>query len=380
MAAANTIFFYSRHLLPYDSSMALGLLALWVGLRPRPGWSTSLLAGLLASLAFLTYNGYWLGSATVLGLHVVRAAGSWREMARRAVVAAAGLAAIPVLLTAVSPLRHVQPYLAAMRSFSTNAKDQCDFSEGWSLPWAHLWHAEHGLLIVWLVGACVVLAAATAGWSPARTRGLYWLGATAGLYLAMVLFSVGLHRIGTWGRQGRQVVPYLCLTTACAASLLADRHRLRRSWWILGGGLVAVQAAWNFSEPLMQQFPDGVFRRMTAAHGPVGRALTVICPVEEPAVIWAEPGTGSPAATAAATNSRYVLVNAQYFYLVSGTRPPPPGAVVFRTRHPLQYRPYQYEGFLPKERETLRTSDVSIRLIDTQAASGPAKRTDPPPR
>ena len=32
MASAATMFYYARHLLPYDSSLALGLLALWCGL------------------------------------------------------------------------------------------------------------------------------------------------------------------------------------------------------------------------------------------------------------------------------------------------------------------------------------------------------------
>jgi hypothetical protein len=62
------MFYYARHLLPYDAALALGLVALWcaVGSSRRD----SLMCGAAASAAFITYNGYWLLVATVLLLHV----------------------------------------------------------------------------------------------------------------------------------------------------------------------------------------------------------------------------------------------------------------------------------------------------------------------
>ena len=32
--------------------------------------------------------------------------------------------------------------------------------EGFSLPWAHLWNAEHGLLLAWIAAALFVVARA----------------------------------------------------------------------------------------------------------------------------------------------------------------------------------------------------------------------------
>ena len=41
-----------------------------------------------------------------------------------------------------------------------------------------------------------------------------------------------------------------------------------------------------------------------------------------------------------------------------------PGSVtVAQTAHPLQYLPYQYEGFTPAQRERLRTTDIQMRAI-----------------
>ena len=35
-----------------------------------------------------------------------------------------------------------------------------------------------------------------------------------------------------------------------------------------------------------------------------------------------------------------------------------------RFPHPLQFLPYQYEGFEPMERQVLRNNDIAMRLID----------------
>jgi hypothetical protein len=32
----------------------------------------------------------------------------------------------------------------------------------------------------------------------------------------------------------------------------------------------------------------------------------------------------------------------------------------------LQYLPYQYEGYVPRERALLRSNDIAIRLVDTR--------------
>ena len=64
MASAATMFYYARHLLPYDSSLALALLALWCGVGTRV--VIRLPAAPSASAAFITYNGYWLLAAVVL--------------------------------------------------------------------------------------------------------------------------------------------------------------------------------------------------------------------------------------------------------------------------------------------------------------------------
>jgi hypothetical protein len=48
----------------------------------------------------------------------------------------------------------------------------------------------------------------------------------------------------------------------------------------------------------------------------------------------------------------------------SKTPLPPSVLEVMRFRHPLQFLPYQYEGFEPMERQVLRANDIAMRLVD----------------
>jgi predicted membrane-bound mannosyltransferase len=57
MACSSVMFYYSRHFFPYDAALALALWALWLGLSEGPGFARSLLVGLVAGAAFMTYNG-----------------------------------------------------------------------------------------------------------------------------------------------------------------------------------------------------------------------------------------------------------------------------------------------------------------------------------
>ena len=65
-------------------------------------------------------------------------------------------------------------------------------------------------------------------------------------------------------------------------------------------------------------------------------------------------------------NARYVLLNAQYLFPARERKPTPEGNVVYRTRHPLEFLPYQYEGYVAAERALLRETDIAIRLVDTK--------------
>jgi hypothetical protein len=144
-----------------------------------------------------------------------------------------------------------------------------------------------------------------------------------------------------YGRLARQLVPFLCLATGSASTAL------RKPWRCLALAFLLVSAAFNLREPLLQRFPYDFAREAGLGRLPMARETTVLGPESAP------------------QGSRYILLNARYLHPVLGTKPPPEGRVLLRARHPFEYEPYQYESHTKAERHILRSTDISMRLVDT---------------
>ena len=351
MASAATMFYYSRHLLPYDSSLLLALAALWFGVGTSR--RDAIACGVFASAAFITYNGYWLIAALVLVLHVVHEGRTTiRSAAWRALWAGIGFASVPIAIMLVELATGAPLLFSGMRRLAGTVTDGYA-PEGFSLPWAYLWHAEHGLLLAWIAAALFVALGRT-DWNPRRRQtAMMWVLAALGIYLGLGASSAVLHAFVVMGRQSRQVVPFLCLATAAAVAQLLEQRR--GSTWIAAACVAAlvVQAGWNFRQPLQQRFPRDVISEITAKYGPIDFDNTI---------------QGPPPAREH-VESQWVLFNAQHLYHPRAPRPPLPASLVevMRFRHPLQFLPYQYEGLEPMERQVLRSNDIAMRLVDVGA-------------
>lgn len=355
MAGSNSMFFFSRHLFPYDMSMALCLLGLWVGLDEEPSFRRSLLCGTILGLAFMAYHGYWPFVAVLCAAHVLYGRPSFSAAARR--VLALGLTgpALMVSLTLVSLLRGSTPYFQIVRHFMHEAHDFGDpsfFAEGWRLPWAFFWSAEHGLLAVWIAGTAAAVRLSIKAGGP--KRGLVWSGIAAGIYALLVVSSSLLHMFPVYGRFSKEMVPFLCLAAACGIEGLAGPRLENRTFASLAAALLAVQAGFNFAAPYRQRFPEEVRRELAAKYGRLAEAETI------------DQGAAVPPDD---KSLPYILVDARNFWPILGTFPAPAGKVLYETPHPLTYWPYQYEGYKPAERAILRSADLSIRLVARPASS-----------
>jgi len=353
MASATSLLYFSRHLVPYDLALALALFALWTGLDVQPSFTRSLVCGVLAGLAFFAYYGY-LPIAAIAGLiHVLWGKRNILEIVKRGSAFALGFVLLPLLLTIASIARGATPFVLEMAHF-TESVNQGTFSEGALLPWAYLWETERGVLLVWAAGALAIIGLAARRRELALSRGALWLAVAVGAYLPLAIGSTGLERFVVYGRLARQMVPFFCLATAFVLDHLADQWQVKRQWVWLGAILLTAQVVFNFWPPLTQQFPVDFERHVAETYGPVGRALTV----KGPPVFGYD----------ASKSFRYVLLNGQYLYPISGTRTPPKGEIVLQAAHPLEFLPYQYEGLDPEERAMVRSVDLSMRVIDTQSA------------
>ena len=196
------------------------------------------------------------------------------------------------------------------------------------MPLAYLWHAEHAIALLW-AAACVY-----ATWRIVRgdrnEASMVGAAGVALIYGALVLVSVGLGRMVVYGRLVRQLVPFACIVTAAVLGRLwtaSPRARLAVAAVLAA---VLVQAAVNFHRPLTQVFPRE-FRLM--AQRVAARA-------------------GSPT----------LLLYADHIYPVP-LPALPAGATLLARPHPLQFLPYQYEGYTPAERAALRSTDIRMRLV-----------------
>ena len=326
LAAATTHLYYSRHLLPYDAALAFGLFALYAGLEDPASVRASVLCGLLSCAAFLTYNGYWLLSGSALLVHALRRPRTARSIVRRGIASGA---AFCLPLAALVGADHASGgHLARDWVEFSGRVAQGVYSEGWKLPLAYLWHAEHSIALLW-AAAC-----AYAAWRILRgDRGDALMVGVAGvvlIYGGLILVSVGMERQVVYGRLVRQLVPFACIVTAAILGRLWTASTRARLAVAVVLAAVLVQAAVNFHRPLTQVFP---------------REFRVLAQREAARV-------GSPT----------LILYADHIYPVP-LPVPAAGPTILARPHPLQFLPYQYEGYTPAERAILRSTDIRMRLV-----------------
>ena len=372
LSLSASFFYWSRHLMPYDSAMALALAATWVGLR-RGGAARSFATGLLAGSGFLVYNGYWTIAVLAVALHCLIGARSVRRVAVRALSAIPGFLLPTLLLLLSTRVVGGQDGIAMMRGFAGTV-NQGDWSDGFSLPFAYLWSADRLLFIAWLLAIVVALAwqvwpagQAAPFRSPlaalyrrrlgtdTHTRAVLLIACVALIYASLAGGSAMARVFVVYGRLARQLVPFLCLLAACVGTAFHRRGQLHGpSVRLVAGLAVFAQLVIAFGPPLTQVFPRELEARLFP-YRPLDYALTVVGPT---------PRSGD-------STARFVLVNAQYLYPPRGHRDRPAGAVVVSFPHPLEYEPYRYEGFRAYEREILAGADISLRLVDRGAGAAP---------
>ncbi len=325
-ACANCLFYYSRHLFPYDVALALCMASLAVALGPPAPWR-SFLAGMLAGLGFLTYNGYWVVGGVVLVVHVARARGTGRA-ALRAALSGLGLA-IPILGAVAAARGLGADLVASFRSFSGTVF-QGDFGRGHVFVWQYLWSTEGPVLLIWLAGAAYVITRTRAR-GPLE-RPLLWVLMAASLYACLVFTADVTRTFVVYGRTARILAPFLCLSSAWAAEDLWARRRpsARVALGLLAA--FAALASLNLYAPF----------RIVFARQFLAEAKSVI--------------RAAPFGAFHMTNARILRPGEpvdEDFH---------PGKLLLVRRHPFAFRPYLFEGFNEEQRRYVGDSDIAMRL------------------
>ena len=351
-ACSQVLLYYSRHLFPYDEAMFFGLFALYVALKNNVSPSTFYWCGVISFLCLVSYNGYWpiAGFAMIVNLFYGKREEYW--LLKRPAILGLGFFTPLVILLGVCFMvgkdffSDYQVYLQKIV--------QGSFNEGWSLPFEYFWHAEH--LFIVIVGLLAFTAlflflkqrnkfpfkknALDIGENDFRINSKYLsvaLGGTLFIYLCLIIPSNLTHTFVVYARTARQLMPFLALSAAYGLYYL-------RSWkfggrWLANTVIVVlfVQAAWNyrleynivyprqFLQEIQERYPDfKVSSKMMRFYAPL------VC-----------------------QNSGLLVVNFHYIYDWSQPLPSVRGDVLGRTPHPINFLPYQYDGYTPEQRQAI---------------------------
>ena len=367
MGASGSMLMYARHLVPYDVALTLMLLSLWIGLKKDGHVFRAYVSGAIAGLSFLTYSGYWLSVPAIGMLLLLGQASNRARVARIAAVFVAGVLSVQVMVLAAGLLYGVN-VLGGLKGFAGTVTHG-DFSEGWSLPWAALWHADGALTMVYGIGI------AWAIWH--GRRGAYWSAGAVLIYAGLVIGSNLLHRFVVYDRISRQLVPLLCLGAAAGLGTYKTGRWLRGLRGVALFGAVTVLGVINAWPHLTQVFPREFVRDVVREYGSAN--LSVGATLKEVDIVDASsflPVQGNRAIYDPRTPTQYVLFNVTDLWVdrrIARLMSPPLGRVLRQEVHPRQRPIWQYHGYTRRQREFLRAIDTSVRLIEV---ASPANSTE----
>ena len=343
LALSASMFYWARHLMPYDLALFWALACTYAALKPNSGFLNSWLAGLLGFAAFVTYNGYWSLVACALTAHVLLAWPGWLEMLKRTFFGLLGLAGTFVLMLFVAV--HFNIYLVDSYMDFAGTINQGDFNQGHLVFFDYLWRVEWLTALVW---AAALLAF---GWLAVRTdaatrrRGGLWCATIIVVAVILIVGSNVLGKFVVYGRLARQVVPFCALLTGWTAAQL---FRARPPWSrgeCLALALLLANGAWSLGVPLRQEFP-ATFHRQAVA------------------VMQAYRAQHAPQDPAGTAPEKFRFVYNAFIWPAPSEPPVPAGAqTLLAAPHPLAWRPYLYEGFNRDQRAKMQATDITMRLV-----------------
>jgi hypothetical protein len=330
-AGANCLFYFSRHYLPYDLSLCLGLSACYYALVK--GRFYGFLAGILAALCFLAYNGYFMLSAFVLLCSTVS---SFQQEGRPSIARLSKIALgflAPLVVLSVAGLYLDKDVAKKLGEFS-NTITQGDLGRSITTIPQYFWSAEN-------INSAILISAVIFSiylWIKRLTNpGTGWaISAIVLLLMAFVAASDIFFKFTVYGRIARLIWPFVCLA---AAASMTYAWRRGGHWRLIAAVLLityGIQASLNFSTPIGQWFP---------------KEFNLVADK----IIAQEKHSG--------VKNLSVIHTSFYFSPQSITKEPLPLQVVWSKRHPQQWAPYLFEGFTRNDRLAFLSSPADMSVV-----------------
>ncbi|QNG30054.1 hypothetical protein [Synechococcus sp. LTW-R] len=331
---------YSRHIVPYDISLFLGISSIAILASKRPTQLKYGMAGALCGLSFWTYTGYWaLTACCIAAFFILR---SYKKSAADSIFFLAGCA-IPLGFVLLPHILSGKDFFRGLSSFS-NTVTQGNFSEGWMLPFEYLHSSEGAIFYVFTV--LIAWSCIRAILKKDSTGERETLILLVFIYLSLVLASVGAHKFVVYGRTCRQLLPLACISAAYSLRSLAEWSNRKSTIYLMLASATLFLYTGNISDPFQQVFPN---QFVEAVRKETGAPLAKNTPGE-----WIESGSETH------SSNEISLINAKYLYPIKEEHQSK--THFFKTeQHPINYRPYQYEGFRKESREIIRRKAITMR-------------------
>ena len=337
--ASHSLLYYVRHLMPYDMAMSLGLLALYVGLAEKATIKTSITCGILALLCFVTYNGYWSLAGFAMSVHVLKDSRIDFGLVRRALWTAIGFTIPLGLLFALFRVSGINLF----SEYSKFAKtiDQGSYTEGWSLPFEYFWHSEHAIILI--LGGLSLWVIVNLFRSRNKYTGVWVAGLTV-IYLCLLIPSVFLHSFVVYARLARQMLPFIILLSATGLTEIEQHSKPFIKWLILAA--ILFQGVWNFATSYRLSYPREFVAQIQADFHDFEFSTKRMA-------------FGAPLVC---QNNGYVIENVKYFLTPPEAIPQIKGELLRSALHPVNFLPYQYEGYTLDQRQRFRRQEITMEF------------------
>jgi hypothetical protein len=167
------------------------------------------------------------------------------------------------------------------------------------------------------------------------------------IYLCLFVPSTILHKFVVYGRLSRQLIPFLVLASVYGLLILVNKGRLGKTIAMMLLAIIIVQGVLNYHASYKTIFPREFIKKAQAEY-PTFKMSTK------------RTNTGAPVIC---KYRDYVAINIKYIHPQPESLSDIEKNVLLSESHPINFFPYQYEGYSPGERKLFRNENVKMELI-----------------
>jgi hypothetical protein len=219
MACASTNAYWSRHLVPYDISLCLGLCAILLA-TAQVSRHNAVICGFLASCGFFTYYGSWMISSIgpLLFVYFTWKSKSPHVLAKITLLTTGFLLPFLIMWSGVAYYSNNYHYnMISDFIYFSKSINQGEFASGYAFPLRYFFAAEELLSVLWIIAISLTIYHLLTKKSATDNNRIYiYLLSLIYIYSLLTLFSTVLHRQVVYGRTARQMLPFISLLSGFA--------------------------------------------------------------------------------------------------------------------------------------------------------------------